>query len=177
MKLFSHFSVVGTTIVLMLSVVSAVVLAHDHQSMTKPPQVHKSNIMIHMPWSRALPPVATNGAAYLMVHNNGATIDTIIEIKSPIATSVMMHNNVSDNGNVRMEHVGQLAVKPRGMVTFKPGGLHIMLMGLKGPLVAGQSFPITVVMEKAGEITAVVNIKQNNVEHHKVKHTDGEHHH
>ena len=140
----------------------ATLLAHDHQSMPKhqAKMAEKGDIMLHMPWSRALPPVATNGAAYLMVHNNGNTSDKIIAIKSPIAKTVMMHQSVSENGNVHMEHIKELSVKPRGMINFKPGGYHVMLMGLNKPLVAGESFPITVVMEKAGEITGLVKIKK-----------------
>lgn len=140
--------------------VSSLAAEHNHKSPAA--KMAENEIMIHNPWSRALPPVATNGAAYLMVHNNSQTSDTIVAVKSPIAASVMMHKSISDNGNVRMEHVSSLSVKPRGMVNFKPGGYHVMLMGLKKPLVAGESFPITIVMEKAGEITSNVVIKSTN---------------
>jgi len=159
MTLFNYrtFSV---AVLLMFSCAPAIVFSHDHQVMPKYKMA--SDIMVHGPWSRALPPVATNGAVYLMVHNRGQSIDTILDIKSPIADSVMMHQSVATNGNVTMKHVTQLVIKPREMVQFKPGGYHVMLMGLNKPLVAGESFPITIVMEKAGEINAIVKIKHSN---------------
>lgn len=162
MKFINH-KVVAIGLLALLFSLPSVLLAHDHQSMKEGDKTKNkaSDIMIHMPWARALPPVATNGAAYLMVHNNGNTDDRIIEIKSPIAGSVMMHKSIQKNGSLHMKHVPNLPVKARGMVQFKPGGLHVMLMGLKKPLVSGESFPITVVMEQAGEITGMVKITKN----------------
>jgi len=138
------------------------VLAHDHKMMASVQKTTSPTVKVHRPWARALPPMAVNGAAYLMIHNEGNSDDAILQINSPIADSVMIHQNVVSNGNVMMKHVGYLPLKGHGMVQFTPGGFHVMLKGLKKPLVAGESFPITVMMEKAGEIHATVQITQGN---------------
>ena len=60
---------------------------------------------------------------------------------------------------MRMRRVeGGIASAPGKSVTMKPGGNHIMLMGLKETLVAGEQFPIVFVLEKAGEIKALIRI-------------------
>lgn len=133
----------------------------DHSKMdhSKMNNAKKSAINIHMAWSGALPPVATNGAAYLMIHNYSKHDDKIISASTPIANRVMFHHSESKNGTAVMVHQSSIDLKAGGAVTFKPGARHVMLMGLKKPLVAGNSFPLTLVLEKAGPITVMVKVK------------------
>jgi len=148
---------VGCAIVSLLG--SAEALAHDHQMIDKVKP--KQSIMVHRPWSRALPPVARNGAAYLMLHNNSAKPDRLLSASSPIAQSVMFHQNVSQGNSVSMAHVNDMVIKPRSMIEFKPGGYHLMLMGLKRPLVAGEYFELTLQLENAGEVVTRVLVKNS----------------
>ena len=57
-----------------------------------------------------------------------------------------------------MRHLHSLEVPAQGSVAFEPGGLHLMLIDLKEPLVAGKGFPLTLVFEEAGEIQVTVRI-------------------
>ena len=108
---------------------------------------------IDHPWSRATAPTAKNGAAYLTVHNEGATPDRIVGVAGDVAARVELHTHLMENNVMRMVQVDHVPVPAHGMAELKPGGYHIMLMGLHRPLNKGESFPITVTFEKAGPIT------------------------
>lgn len=133
----------------------------DHGKMDHSKMKHssKSSIKVHMAWSRSLPPVATNGAVYLMIHNYSAQAETLISASSPMAKQVMFHRNQSHNGSIVMAHQDNVVIKAGGAVMFKPGAQHIMLMGLTKPLVAGGSFPMTLNFEHEKSVTVTVKVK------------------
>lgn len=115
-------------------------------------------ISIELPWARELPPVAPNGAAYLRIENGGDTSVRIVSGYSPVAGRVEIHAHEMDAGVMKMRHLHSLDVPAQGSVAFEPGGLHLMLIGLKEPLVAGKEFPLTLVFEDGGEIEVPVQI-------------------
>ena len=115
-------------------------------------------ISVERPWSRELPPVAPNGAAYLRVRNGGVKAVRIVSARSPIAGRVEIHAHEMDAGVMKMRHLHSVEVPARGAVSFEPGGLHLMLVGLKEPLVAGTGFPLTLVFQEAGEIEVTVEV-------------------
>ena len=116
------------------------------------------DVTIEHPWARELPPVAPNGAAYLQVRNGGGEAARIVSAHSPIAGRVEIHAHEMDAGVMKMHHLHSVEVPARGAVSFEPGGLHLMLIGLKEPLVAGKGFPLTLVFQRAGEIEVTVAI-------------------
>jgi copper(I)-binding protein len=71
---------------------------------------------------------------------------------------------------MRMREAGPLEVPANGKLTLAPGGLHIMLMGLKKPLAAGSSFPLTLQFEKAGEVKVEVQVESAIPPGHEMKH-------
>ena len=116
------------------------------------------NLSVERPWAREMPPVAPNGAAYLRIENAGAAADRIVSASSPIARRVEFHTHEMDGGVMKMRRVHWVEVPAQGSVRFAPGGLHMMLIGLKEPLVAGGSFPLTLGFRNAGELEMKVEI-------------------
>ena len=116
------------------------------------------DLSVERPWARELPPVAPNGAAYLRIENAGNAADRIVSASSPIAKRVELHAHETDGGVMKMRHVHSVEVPARGAVSFEPGRMHVMLIGLKEPLVAGRSFPLTLGFQNAGEIEVTVEI-------------------
>jgi len=110
----------------------------------KAPALHVSG------WARA---GIGSSAAYVSVHNGGAA-DRLIGASSPAAASVSVHNSQNNGGVMRMRAAGPVAVASGGMITMKPGGIHIMLSGLKAPLKPGTRLPLTLRFEKAGLVRA-----------------------
>ena len=118
-------------------------------------------LKIDHPWSRALPPNAPAGAAYLVIHNNGTEPDALVSASTPIAAKAELHTHVMIGEVMKMQQVESVEIPAGGESKFAPGGNHVMLFGLKKPLVAGQSFPLTLVFETAGAVDIEVNIQQD----------------
>ena len=110
-------------------------------------------------WSRATPPGAGMGAIYLHIENGSTKSDRLLKLKTAVAASAGVHRTVIEEGIARMREVAVLHVAPGEKVEFAPGGLHVMLMGLKKPLVAGKTFELELVFEVAGPRRVVVTVR------------------
>ena len=117
------------------------------------------DLMIHDGWARASIGSAPNSAAYMSLMIHGDAADKLIAVKSPVAESAELHNHVMEGDIAKMRQVEAIEVKPGEMATLEPGGFHVMLMGLKEPLNAGDVLPLTLTFEQAGEVTLEVPIK------------------
>jgi hypothetical protein len=98
-------------------------------------------------------------AAYLTITNAGKTPDTLVSIQCACAASAMMHESRTQNGISSMSMVRDLAIPAGGKVEFKPDGLHVMLVGLKGPLKAGGMQQMTLRFRKAGVVKAGFHVR------------------
>ena len=107
---------------------------------------------IERPWARATPTSARNGVVYMTIRNRGSQPDQLVEVVTPVAKSASVHETVMHDGMMTMRPVARLAIAPGQSAVLKPGGLHIMLMGLRAPLEKGQTFPLTLRFERAGAI-------------------------
>ena len=135
------------------------------------------NLVITNPWARASAGMMKKGAAYIpKLMNNGQTQDRLIAVSSAIAKKVELHLSSVENGIAIMRHVDGLNLKPGKSAVLRPGGYHIMMMGLHAPLKIGQSFPITLTFEKAGKIEVVFTVRKSGssygskMDHGKMKH-------
>ena len=114
---------------------------------------------IGQPWARATPPTAPTGGGYLSVKNTGTTPDRLMSASSPAAGTVQVHDMKMDGNVMRMRELdGPLEIKPGETVTLAPGGMHLMMMGLKAPLKQGERVPLTLVFEKAGKIDVELSV-------------------
>lgn len=111
----------------------------------------EKSIALEHPWARATPAGAMTGAAYLTLVNNGNSADSLVRASTPVADEVQFHSVTEENGVSRMREMPTVELRPDAKVTFSPGGMHIMMVGLKEPLKEGQSFPMTITFEKAGK--------------------------
>lgn len=110
-------------------------------------------------WARATPPGATVGAVYLEIHNTGTAADRLLAITSTIAAQTELHGTMMHDGMAHMRAVPDLAIAAGERVALKPGALHVMLMGLRQPLVAGQTFTLELQFEHAGRRNVTVEIR------------------
>jgi copper(I)-binding protein len=69
-----------------------------------------------------------------------------------------------------MREVPAIEIPAGGKVALTPGGLHIMLVGLKAPLATGRSFPLVLRFEKAGEVKVEVKVESAVPAGHEMKH-------
>ncbi len=102
-------------------------------------------------WARPTLPGQTAGGGYLSIQNKGGA-DKLLAASADIAKSVELHTMSMDGEVMRMRQLDALDIPAGKTVELKPGGLHIMFIGLKEPLKVGASFPLTLRFEKAGEV-------------------------
>lgn len=114
------------------------------------------DIEIGHPWARATPAMSKNGGAYLTLHNMGKGDDALVSARGDIADKVELHTHLNDNGVMRMREVARVPVAAGQETALKPGSYHIMLIGLKKPLVEGERFPLVLTFDKAGEVKVEV---------------------
>ena len=112
-----------------------------------------AEIEIDHPWARPTAPTATVGAAYLSLKNDGKTDDRLVAASSPAAEKVELHSMTMMSGVMTMRQVPAIEVQAGRTVTLEPGGLHLMLIGLKEPLKEGARVPATLSFERAGSVS------------------------
>lgn len=134
----------------LMMVAAGTALAHGYKA---------GAIEIEHPWARATAPSAPNGAAYLVLNGTGGGSDRLVSAATPVADKAELHTHLMDNGVMKMRPVDAIEVTPGSPTALQPGGLHIMLLGLKQPLVKGKAFPLTLTFEKAGPVTVQVDVE------------------
>ncbi|OCC22510.1 hypothetical protein MB02_16350 [Croceicoccus estronivorus] len=119
-----------------------------------------SQIAITGAWSRETAEGQDTGGAFMTIANAGTASDRLTGGASPVADAVQIHTVDMAGGVMRMRQLGDPLDIPAGSsVKLKPGGLHIMLMGLKQPLKRDETFPLTLTFEKAGAVEAEVKVE------------------
>lgn len=118
-----------------------------------------SPIAVSGPWARAGAPAARAGAAFMSIANNGTEPDRLVAAETPVADKAELHTHLMDNGVMRMRPVDAIEITPGEPAVLAPGGMHVMLIGLKQPLTEGSRFPITLRFAKAGTLTVEVPVQ------------------
>jgi periplasmic copper chaperone A len=118
-----------------------------------------AGIKVTHAWARASAKTARTGAAYVTLENTGAMADKLVSASAPVADKAELHTHIKDGAIMKMREVASVEVGPHAKVMLKPGGLHIMMIGLKEQLVKGGHFPLTLDFEKAGKMTVDVAIE------------------
>jgi hypothetical protein len=115
-------------------------------------------ITVTDPYVRAVPPVVRNSAAFMQINNSSAEEQFLVSASTPVAATVELHMHTMDDGVMRMRQIAHIHLPANGTATLQPGGLHIMLLDLQGPLDLGDQVPITLTFEDGSskEISAEV---------------------
>ena len=114
------------------------------------------SLKIGHPWSRPTPVGAVAGGGFLTISNTGKETDRLLSGATPAADRLEIHEMSVTDGVMRMRALPDgLPIAPGQTLTLAPGGYHIMLIGLKKPLAAGDRVPAKLRFEKAGEVEVV----------------------
>lgn len=119
--------------------------------------VKLKDLMISDAFARATAGQAKNGGGFLTIMNNGQN-DKLIAANAPIAKKTELHTHIKDGDIMRMRKIEAIEIASGNKTMLKPGGHHVMFMGLKKPLKKGETFPLELTFEKAGKVTVTVNI-------------------
>ena len=128
----------------MLTLAANAASAHDYKA---------GSIQIEHPWARATPKGATIAGGYMKLVNTGATADRLIGGTNADSEKFEIHEMSMDNGVMKMRPLPNgIEIKPGETVEFKPGGYHLMFVGITQPVEQGKRVKGTLEFEKAGSV-------------------------
>ena len=117
-------------------------------------------LTVNETWARPAS-IGENGAVYFVIQNETTSDDALISVSTDIASTAEAHMSMLNDQGVASMQMQEAVMVPAGeSVTFKPGGLHIMLVDLKQDLKIGDTFTLILQFEKAGEITVQVEVRE-----------------
>jgi hypothetical protein len=115
-------------------------------------------LTLQHPWTRAT--AGKVGAGYTIITNNGTTADQLVSATTPAADKVEFHTMSMDGGVMKMRPLPDgIAIPAGGTAKLAPGGSHLMLIGLKAPLVEGTLVPLTLNFAKAGPVKVELKVE------------------
>nr|WP_244958802.1 copper chaperone PCu(A)C [Neisseria shayeganii] len=119
----------------------------------------QTDIHVRDAWARFTVPGQQAGGVFMQLHNDGRT-DALVGGSSPLAEKVEIHTHSMREGRMQMHEIeGGLPLAEGGRAELKPGGYHVMLIGLKQPLAGGLRFPLTLHFRHAPAKTVTVTVK------------------
>jgi copper(I)-binding protein len=118
-------------------------------AIARPASADESPIVASDAWARPTLKGTRTGAVYLMLSNRGAAGDRLVGVTTPAAERAEVHEDVTANVVMSMKPVPELALPAGASTAVEPGRYHIMLIGVKAPLAAGESFPMTLTFASA----------------------------
>ena len=101
------------------------------------------NIKIEGPYIRLLPPSAPNTGGFMTIKNESNKDIKLVSAKSKLSKALEMHTMTSEKGMMKMREVKDIEIKANSSTSLKPGGLHLMFMGLKRPLKKDEKIKVT----------------------------------
>lgn len=124
-------------------------------------------ISVEDAWARRAPmmsnaghsEMAGNGAVYAVIKNSGTTPDALVSATSNVAGKVELHEAKNGGGIMAMRPVDKIDVPAGGEVQLKPGGYHVMLLGLRRDLKPGDTIPVTLNFQTAGTVTVEATVR------------------
>jgi hypothetical protein len=122
-----------------------------------PKKTEAPQISISGAWSRATVPGQSTAAAYFTIDNNGGG-DRLLRVSTPIGQATL-HSTTMDNGVMRMRLLEGLDIPAQSTIQLKPGGTHIMVTGVKQPLIAGSSFRLALHFDRSGDRLVNVGVR------------------
>jgi copper(I)-binding protein len=134
----------------------------------------KSGIQLENAWARRAPAMAHggsgahgatghgdagNGAVYVTIVNHGGSADALVGATTDVAKAVELHETVQEGGVMKMRPVPRFEVPAGGRLEMKPGGPHVMLLGLTRDLKPGDTVSVTLTFEKAGRMSVEAPVR------------------
>jgi periplasmic copper chaperone A len=116
-------------------------------------EVKAGDLVITQAWTRATPNGAKIGGGFLTIENKGSTPDRLIGGSTDAASKIEVHEMAMKDGVMTMRPLDNgLTIDPGKTVKLAPGGYHLMMFDLKDQLKQGDTVPVTLKFEKAGEV-------------------------
>ncbi len=125
------------------------------------PETTVGSVTVSAPWARPAETMAgmTSSAAYMTIRSGDG--DRLMAVSTAAAQYVELHTMTDDNGVMRMREVeGGIEVPADSEVDLKPGGFHVMLLGLTRELKEGDTITLDLTFETAGKVTVDATVRK-----------------
>jgi periplasmic copper chaperone A len=123
--------------------------------------VAANHVMAEHAWARATAEGTDVGVVYMTIVNEGSASDALVSVTSPVSRAAQVHENKVDaQGMTEMRALDRVEIPAHARVDLKPTARHVMLVGLRKPLIYKSTFPITLVFEKAGVVSVTVTVEK-----------------
>jgi hypothetical protein len=99
-------------------------------------------------------------AAYMVIANTGGTADAVIKAESDVADNVELHTMTMEGDVMKMSPVEKIDVPANGKAELKPGGFHVMLIGLRHDLKEGEVVKITLTFQNSGKVEVEAPVRK-----------------
>jgi copper(I)-binding protein len=124
-----------------------------------------AEVEIGDPYARAVPPGQPNSAVFMSLENRSDQDQALVAAESDVSEIVELHTHVEEGGMMRMRQVEKIEVPAGETVTLKPGGLHVMLIGLQQALEPGQTIDLTLVFEDGSRMPVQAPVRRIEMQH------------
>jgi copper(I)-binding protein len=119
-----------------------------------------AQVSVEQPWSRATPPGAKIGVGFMRLRNAGGAAERVVGVSSPVAGRVEMHVTTREGDVMKMRQVESFEIPAGGSFELKPGGAHLMLMGLQRPLAKGERIPLTLKLQSGDTLEVELDVAE-----------------
>lgn len=148
---------------------------HNHGADAAP----ASDITVTQAWTRPVAAAGGMGVGYGKITNAGEEADAVVGASSDAAARVELHEtSINDAGVASMKKVDRLEVGSGKSIELKPGGLHLMLIGMKQPVLDGETVKVKLKFERKGDVDVELKAQKSapdgsgNHDHHGHDHHD-----
>jgi periplasmic copper chaperone A len=118
-------------------------------------------------YARPVPPGQPNSAVFMHIVNRGAAAQVVVGGQSDDAAVVELHSHTMEDGMMRMRRIERIEVPGNGAVSLAPGGMHVMLIGLKRGLTPGDTVNLTLDLDDGTTLDVKAQVRAVQVmDHH-----------
>lgn len=125
------------------------------------------DIQIKDAYVRAVPAISEVTGAFMQLHNNSQQDRKLVAANSPASKVVELHTHTAVDGVMQMRQVEYIDLPAGGFAELKPGGLHLMLIGLKQPLKVDEHVQISLSLDDGSIIELDVPVRNMQMMQHK----------
>lgn len=122
-------------------------------------QVYAADVTVSDAYARAVPPGQPNSAAFMVLQNNSKQDRALVNARSNISKVVELHTHKKENGVMRMRRVDRIDVRAGSKTVLQPGGLHVMFIGLKQQLKAGDMVELELEFDDKSRVKLKIPVK------------------
>lgn len=115
-----------------------------------------AQVKVEAAWARPTVPGQQGGGGFMTLHSERA--DRLLGGSTSVAERFELHSMTMQGDVMQMRQVDAIALPAGQKVELKPGGLHVMFIGLKQPLTQGRKVPVTLRFERAGEVKVEMTV-------------------